>query len=78
MDVKTNLTNVTQLIDAELHQKYLRNQSVSNTAYYSIIIAYIVFIIFGIIGNLFVIIAIIGNKSKYVFIGIIKEIKFYY
>ena len=64
MDVKANLTNVTHLIDAELHQKYLQNQTVSNTAYYSIIIAYIVFIIFGVIGNLFVIIAIIGNKSK--------------
>ena len=53
-----------QYIDVNLYEKYHYNRAVSEKAYYTLIAAYSVLIFFGSVGNLFVIIAVISNKSK--------------
>ena len=50
-------------IDYELYQKYYRNQNVSDTAYWSLMIAYTLLILVGSIGNFLVILAVINNKG---------------
>ena len=57
-----------QTIDMKLFEKYYRNRSVSNTAFWSLIVFYLVLIIAGTLGNLFVLLAVIRNKSKFAFI----------
>ena len=53
-----------QYIDVNLYEKYHYNRAVSEKVYYTLIAAYSVLIFFGSVGNLFVIIAVISNKSK--------------
>ena len=48
----------------ELYKKYDNNQAVSDEAYWILIVAYSILIVLGCIGNLGVIIAVAGNKSK--------------
>ena len=54
-----------QSIDLKLFEKYYHNRSVSNTAFWILISSYSVLIIAGSLGNLFVILAVVKNKSKY-------------
>ena len=49
----------------ELYKKYDNNQAVSDEAYWILIVAYSILIVLGCIGNLGVIIAVAGNKSKW-------------
>ena len=48
----------------ELYKKYDNNQAVSDEVYWILIVAYSILIVVGCIGNLGVIIAVAGNKSK--------------
>ena len=48
----------------ELYKKYNINRAVSDEAFWILIVAYSILIVFGCIGNLGVIIAVAGNKSK--------------
>ena len=48
----------------ELYKKYNSNRAVSDEAFWILIVAYSILIVFGCIGNLGVIIAVAGNKSK--------------
>lgn len=48
----------------ELYKKYNNNQAVSDLVYWILIAAYSILIILGCIGNLGVIIAVAGNRSK--------------
>ena len=58
-------TNVTAAsIDYDLYQKYQKNRSVSDTAYWLILISYSVLIVAGSLGNLFVVFAVASNKGK--------------
>ena len=61
---QTNLDNITAQVDMELFEKYYYNRSVSDIAYWSLIIAYSILIFAGFIGNLLVIFVVINNKSK--------------
>ena len=61
---QTNLDNITAQVDMELFEKYYYNRSVSDTVYWSLIIAYSILIFAGFIGNLLVIFVVINNKSK--------------
>jgi len=51
------------LVDTDLFEKYYRNRSLSDAAYWSLVISYSVLIIAGSIGNLLVILAVVNNKS---------------
>ena len=53
-------------IDLKLFRKYYHNRSVSDTAFWILISSYSVLIIAGSLGNLFVILAVVKNKSKYI------------
>ena len=48
----------------ELYKKYNNNQAVSDLVYWILIAAYSILIVLGCIGNLGVIIAVAGNRSK--------------
>ena len=48
----------------ELYKRYDNNQAVSDEVYWILIVAYSILIVVGCIGNLGVIIAVAGNKSK--------------
>ena len=48
----------------ELYRKYDKNQAVSDSAYWCLIVAYAILIVLGCFGNLLVIIAVAGNRSK--------------
>ena len=65
---ETNHTNLEEHImaqvDMELFEKYYHNRSVSETAYWSLIVSYSILIFAGFIGNLLVIFAVVNNKSK--------------
>ena len=54
----------TEVVDTDLFEKYYRNRSLSDAAYWSLVISYSVLIIAGSIGNLLVILAVVNNKSK--------------
>ena len=54
-------------IDTKLFEKYYKNRSVSDTAFWTLVISYSVLITVGTLGNLFVMSAVIRNKSKYFF-----------
>lgn len=62
----TNMTfalNSSQ-IDHDLYQKYDKNRSVSDAAYWIILISYSILIVLGTLGNLLVIIAVANNKGE--------------
>ena len=54
-------------IDTKLFEKYYKNRSVSDTAFWTLVVSYSVLITVGTLGNLFVMSAVIRNNSKYFF-----------
>ena len=60
-----NVTSTAFELDYDLYQKYKMNRSVSDTAYWIILIAYTILIVMGTIGNLLVVLAVATNKGKY-------------
>ena len=54
-------------IDTKLLEKYYKNRSVSDTAFWTLVVSYSVLITVGTLGNLFVMSAVIRNSSKYFF-----------
>ena len=72
-NIITNATSLPQLsvtstafkLDNDLYQKYKMNRSVSDTAYWIILIAYTILIVMGTIGNLLVVLAVATNKGMY-------------
>ena len=54
-------------IDTNLFEKYYKNRSVSDTAFWTLVVSYSVLITVGTLGNLFVMSAVIRNNSKYFF-----------
>ena len=72
-NIITNATSLPQFsvtstafkLDNDLYQKYKMNRSVSDTAYWIILIAYTILIVMGTIGNLLVVLAVATNKGKY-------------
>lgn len=54
-------------IDYDLYQKYNRNRAVSDTTYWTLIVAYTFLIVLGSFGNLFVIMAVVKNKGNFTF-----------
>ena len=59
-----NYKDYYSLVDTDLFEKYYRNRSLSDAAYWSLVVSYSVLIIAGSIGNLLVILAVVNNKSK--------------
>ena len=59
-----NYEDYYSMVDTDLFEKYYRNRSLSDAAYWSLVISYSVLIIAGSIGNLLVILAVVNNKSK--------------
>ena len=59
-----NYEDYYSLVDTDLFEKYYRTRSLSDAAYWSLVISYSVLIIAGSIGNLLVILAVVNNKSK--------------
>ena len=55
-------------IDTKLFEKYYKNRSVSDTAFWTLVVSYSVLITVGTLGNLFVMSAVIRNNSKYFFL----------
>ena len=55
-------------IDTKLFEKYYKNRSVSDTAFWTLVVSYSVLITVGTLGNLFVMSAVIRNNSKYLFL----------
>ena len=55
-------------IDTKLFEKYYKNRSVSDTAFWTLVVSYSVLITVGTLGNLFVMSAVIRNNSKYFFV----------
>lgn len=58
-----NIFNASDL-DQELLEKYDKNRSVSELAYWVILVSYSFLIVLGSLGNLLVILAVINNKGK--------------
>ena len=54
-------------IDTKLFEKYYKNRSVSDTAFWTLVVSYSVLITVGTLGNIFVMSAVIKNNSKYFF-----------
>ncbi len=50
--------------DQDLFSQYNQNLAVSNTTYWALIVAYGIWIVFGTLGNIFVISIVIVNKRK--------------
>ena len=63
---KFNSTTAFEL-DYELYQKYKMNRSVSDTAYWLILVAYTILIVLGSFGNLLVVLAVATNKGNEIF-----------
>ena len=59
-----NYEDYYSMVDTDLFEKYYRNRSLSDAAYWSLVVSYSVLIIAGSIGNLLVILAVVNNKSK--------------
>ena len=75
-NISTIITNATSLpqfyvtstafeLDYDLYQKYKMNRSVSDMAYWIILITYTILIVMGTIGNLLVVLAVATNKGVY-------------
>ena len=58
-----NVSSTAFKLDYDLYQKYKMNRSVSDTAYWIILIAYTILIVMGTIGNLLVVLAVATNKG---------------
>ena len=52
-------------IDTKLLEKYYKNRSVSDNAFWTLVVSYSVLITVGTLGNIFVMSAVIRNSSKY-------------
>ena len=67
-----NVTSTAFELDYDLYQKYKMNRSVSDTAYWIILIAYTILIVMGTIGNLLVVLAVATNKGRYFYKRVLK------